>query len=278
MDVRQRPGRGVRPVAGGRLRAARGGAYRLAHAAADADAVPVRRRVVACAGHVLTQRPAAPARSPRPAPARKISMTFADVLLACHLTAVRPCSPAWGPTGLGSRACARQHPGSRRCFLRSGFCAAVRKDLRVPWTREGPTRTMRGVPARSADLSPGDRRTRHAAWLPSSSRLAIQGALRRGPVAAGGGDAVRGSRRGHRPSSEGRGGSCRRATARPLQPRPLPSGQPSRTNRPRLLALGRWPWSWPSGLARRRCALETVQKVFTARRELFVLSRLMLYT
>jgi len=37
--------------------------------------------------------------------------------------------------------------GSRRCFLRSGFCGAVRKDLWVPLRVEGPTRTMRGVPA-----------------------------------------------------------------------------------------------------------------------------------
>jgi hypothetical protein len=29
------------------------------------------------------------------------------------------------------------------------FCEAVRNDLRVPLTLEGPTRTMRGVPARS---------------------------------------------------------------------------------------------------------------------------------
>jgi hypothetical protein len=38
--------------------------------------------------------------------------------------------------------------GSRRCFLRSGFCEAIRKDLRVPLFVEGLTRTMRGVPAR----------------------------------------------------------------------------------------------------------------------------------
>jgi hypothetical protein len=38
--------------------------------------------------------------------------------------------------------------GSRRCFLRSVLCEAVRKDLRVPLWVEGSARTMRGVPAR----------------------------------------------------------------------------------------------------------------------------------
>jgi hypothetical protein len=38
--------------------------------------------------------------------------------------------------------------GSRRSFLRSGICGAVRKDLRLLLRVEGPTRIMRGVQAR----------------------------------------------------------------------------------------------------------------------------------
>ena len=64
--------------------------------------------------------------------------------------AVRPAGSAEAP---------RARAGSRRCFLRSGFCGAVRKELRVPLRVEGPTRTMRGVPARCLQHSPGDRRT-----------------------------------------------------------------------------------------------------------------------
>ena len=51
--------------------------------------------------------------------------------------------------------------GLRRSRVGPGdrFCEAVRNDLRVPLTLEGPTRTMRGVPARRCDIS-GDRCTR----------------------------------------------------------------------------------------------------------------------
>src|SRR5262249_22299136 len=54
--VRQRPGQyGVAAARPG-LQGGECGAYRLAQVAADADTVPVRRRVVGCAGHVLTTR------------------------------------------------------------------------------------------------------------------------------------------------------------------------------------------------------------------------------
>jgi hypothetical protein len=73
--------------------------------------------------------------------------------------------------------------GSRRCFLRSGFCGAVRKDLRVPLWVEGPTRTMRGVPTRC--LRPFTRRPTHLARDDRPGQLAgrmTHGALRRGCV------------------------------------------------------------------------------------------------
>src|SRR4051812_49503213 len=40
------------------------------------------------------------------------------------------------------------------------FCEAVRNDLRVPLTLEGPARTMRGVPARSLRYLHGFQRVR----------------------------------------------------------------------------------------------------------------------
>jgi hypothetical protein len=70
------------------------------------------------------------------------------------------------------------------------FCEAVRNDLRVPLTLEGPTRIMRGVPARSLSLSPGDRRT----WREYGSRGQLAGRSA-GDVTAGTGcGRCRGSR------------------------------------------------------------------------------------
>ena len=46
-------------------------------------------------------------------------------------------------------------PGSR-VGHEDSFCEAVRNDLWVPLTLEGPARTTRGVPARCLWLSPGD--------------------------------------------------------------------------------------------------------------------------
>jgi hypothetical protein len=56
----------------------------------------------------------------------------------------------WAGRGLRR---SRVGPGDR-------FCEAVRKDLGVPLTLEGPTRTIRGGPSGGCDLSHGDRRTR----------------------------------------------------------------------------------------------------------------------
>ena len=52
--VAERPGQHGIAAARPGLQGGECAAYRLAQAAADTDAVPVRRRVVACAGHLLT--------------------------------------------------------------------------------------------------------------------------------------------------------------------------------------------------------------------------------
>jgi len=61
------------------------------------------------------------------------------------------------------------------------------------------------------------------AWRPGPARVARQpGTLRRGPAAADGRGAVRGSRRGRRALVRRTRRSCRPATARPRQPWPPP--------------------------------------------------------
>ncbi len=123
------------------------------------------------------------------------------------------------------------------------FCEAVRNDLRVPLTLEGPTRTMRGVPARCCHNSPGDRRARR-----ESDGLAV---VLAGAAAGYGGDRRRpvpgvpcaAARRAVGLASEGRGESCRPATARPPgEPRPPTAGHPGRsflsTARPVLAVHG----------------------------------------
>jgi len=92
------------------------------------------------------------------------------------------------------------------------------------------------------------------------------GTLRRGPAAAGAGAAMRGSRRARRATArKGASEAAAQATARPPGPWPLTTGSPaallptSARARPRA-------WAWPPGLARRRCALEAVEKVVTAHR------------
>ena len=96
------------------------------------------------------------------------------------------------------------------------FCEAVRNDLRVPLTLEGPTRTMRGVPAPGrCDIftTSGALGAMVTAWSWCwRGAAAGYGGDRRRPVTGG---AVRGSRRAVGLASEGRGESCRLATARP---------------------------------------------------------------
>ena len=91
---------------------------------------------------------------------------------------LRAWPPAWplppGPPG-------RQRLRRSRVGPEDPFCEAVRKDLQVPLTLEGPPRTMRGVPARHCDLAPGDRRTRREQDGPASPR----GRGHRGRVAEG---------------------------------------------------------------------------------------------
>ena len=87
------------------------------------------------------------------------------------------------------------------------------------------------------------------------------GGDRRRPITGG---AVRGSRRAVGLASEGRGEAAAPATARPpVEPQPLTTGHLGRfslsTARVRLSLFA----AWPSGLARRRCALEIVEKVVT---------------
>src|SRR5262249_43817327 len=92
-----------------------------------------------------------------------------------------------GPLGWQRLRRSRVGPGDR-------FCEAVRNDLRVPLTLEGPARTMRGVPAPMTAIPPGDGRT----WrVDDAGRGAGErgSEIRRGPQRPVTGGAVRGSRR-----------------------------------------------------------------------------------
>ena len=158
------------------------------------------------------------------------------------------------PAGLAEAPALKGGPEDR-------FCEAVRNDLRVPLTLEGPTRTMRGVPPRSLRHLHGDRRIRRNVYglaVVLAGAAAGYGGDPRWPVT---GAAVRGSRRAVGLASEGRGESCRpiRRVSRG-EPRPPTAGHPGRffsltaRVRPRCSRPG------PSGLARRRCALEALEK------------------
>jgi hypothetical protein len=114
-------------------------------------------------------------------------------------------------------------PGPRRQARGAGRGSRV-KGLRLrskrraegaPLRLEGPARTMRGVPARWLGRLHGSWR----AWREGDGLAVVlvgaaagYGGDRRRPVTGG---AVRGSRRAVGLASEGRGGSCRPATARP---------------------------------------------------------------
>jgi hypothetical protein len=112
--------------------------------------------------------------------------------------------------------------------------------------------------------SHSDRRIRHEGdglAVVLAGAAAGYGGNHRRPVTGG---AVRGSRRAVGLASEGRGENCRPATARPRgEPRPPTAGHPGRYS-PRLpasiLAIH---GQGPSGPARRRCALEAVEKLVT---------------
>ena len=123
---------------------------------------------------------------------------------------------------------------------------------------------MRGVPPSGCDILPatgasGVRVTALVVVLAGAA--AGYGGDRRRPVTGG---AVRGSRRAVGLASEGRGESCRPATARPrvnpgrLRRVTLAAHPPDCSCPSSLFTAG------PSGPARRRCALEAVEKVVTA--------------
>jgi hypothetical protein len=78
-------------------------------------------------------------------PNAPVLLIGAGVACGGSLRASRAWPPAWplppGPEGRQRLQRSRVGPGDP-------FCGAVRKDLRVPLTLEGPLRTMRGDPAR----------------------------------------------------------------------------------------------------------------------------------
>jgi hypothetical protein len=165
-----------------------------------------------------------------------------------------------GPLGWQRLQCSRVGPEDR-------FCEAVRNDLRVPLTLEGPARTMRGVPALVIVTS--SRLPAHLARGPTTGLLlagATQRELRRGPQAAGRRGAVSGSRRARRAAA--RKGASEAAAPATV----LPRVDLSRLRRVTLAAslspgCPRSPLaahSHAEGPARRRCALEAVEKVVTA--------------
>ena len=128
-----------------------------------------------------------------------------------------------------------------------------------------PARTMRGVPAGDCDIFPDVPQERSCVGdglaVVLAGVAAGYGGDRRRPVTGG---AVRGSRRAVGLASEGRGESCRPATARPrVNPSRLRrvtlAAHPSRLLAPVLAVHG----LRPSGPARRRCALEVVKRVVT---------------
>ena len=145
------------------------------------------------------------------------------------------------------------------------FCGAVRNDLRVPLTLERPAQTMRGVPARRLLHLHGSRRTwrEHVGLaVVLAGAAAGYGGDRRRPVT---GAAVRGSSPCRR--------ACVRRTRRKLPPRNGGTRvNPGRLRRVTLAAPSlstararpRCSRPGPSGPARRRCALEAVEKVVTA--------------
>jgi hypothetical protein len=126
--------------------------------------------------------------------------------------------------------------GSRRCFLRSGLCGAVRKDLRVPCGWRGRAGQCAAFRPQTVTSSQRSAHLARCLTAPTSSRRASPGTLRRGPVAAGGGDAARSSRRGRRARVRRTRRSCRPAMARPPAASAVSPGSSSRPTGPRLLA------------------------------------------
>ena len=136
----------------------------------------------------------------------------------------------------------------------------------APLRLEGPTRTMCGVPPCRCDIfkASGALGASASAWLwcrraRQRDTTGTAGGRSPGPRCAA-------ARRAVGLASEGRGESCRPPTAKPgVNPGRLPrvtlAAHPLTTAR----ARPRWSRPGPSGMARRRCALEAVEKFVTAR-------------
>ena len=130
----------------------------------------------------------------------------------------------------------------------------------VPLTLEGPTWTMRGVPAPVAVIfrtAIGVLGASVTAWTCSrGASSGRDGGDRLRPVP---GQQCAAARRAVGLPPEGRGEAAAQQRRAPRRPLPLITG-PRPPSSPRLLASAREARSWPSGPARRRCALETVEK------------------
>jgi hypothetical protein len=119
-----------------------------------------------------------------------------------------------------------------------------------------PDNARRSVPG-PCDLRPAIGAPGARLMAGTSSRDAAPRTLRRGPAVAGAGAAVRGSRCARRAAAR-KGASEAAAPQRRVPPRlwAPPSEHPAALLTPRLLAPAREAWPRPSGLARRRCALD----------------------
>ena len=175
------------------------------------------------------------------------------------------CAPV-GP-GLWPGPCRQARWVGRGSGVNGAAVGRVRAErgCGAPLRLEGPARTMRGVPVRSAVAfarRPAHRREMAAG---TSSHGRARG-VTAGRLRAVAGAAVRGSRRARR-------ATARKGASKAAAPQGEPPSDPPAYDRHlgRLLSLrcSRLPrLVRPTGLARRRCALEAVEKVVTARLDL----------
>ena len=127
----------------------------------------------------------------------------------------------------------------------------------APLRLEGPARTVRGVPATGCDTftAPGAPGARVTAWPWCwRARPRGYGGDRMRPVTR---DAVRGSRRAVGLASEGRGEAAAPRRRDPGEPQPPTAGHPGRSTRSAARVPPCCSRPGPSGLAHRRCALDS---------------------